>query len=142
MLSHAKRIDAARAAIDSITGRSADEQQRPVPNCPGWTVYNAAAHIGRVAIAWEEMITSPPEDPQSRERGYASSAERPAAATTSELATWANSAIVTWSRMWTAVATSPCPLARERPGCGPGTPPPNSACTGWTSRSPSATTTR
>ena len=93
MLSHAERIDAARSAIGYITGRTADELEQPVPNCPGWTVYNAAAHIGRVGIAWEEMITSPPEDPQSRERGYARSAERPAGATTTELASWVEAAI-------------------------------------------------
>jgi uncharacterized protein (TIGR03083 family) len=93
VLSHTQRIDAARSAIDYITGRTDVEQRRPVPNCPGWTVYNAAAHIGRVGIAWEEMITSPPEDPESRERGYRRSAERPAGTSTAELAAWAHSAI-------------------------------------------------
>ena len=93
LLNHAERIDAARAAIDYITGRSAEQQQRPVPNCPGWTVYNAAAHIGRVSIAWEEMILASPDDPQSRERGYERSGKKPAGTPTTELAAWAHSAI-------------------------------------------------
>ena len=73
-LDHSARIAAARSAIDYICDRSEAELAVPVPNCPGWTVYNAASHIGRVGIAWEEMITSAPEDPESRARGY----ERPA----------------------------------------------------------------
>jgi len=93
MLSHEQRIAAARAAVAYITDRTEDEFAQAVPNCPGWTVYNAAAHIGRVGIAWEEMITSPPEDPQSRERGYAKSADRAPGAAPAELASWVNSAI-------------------------------------------------
>ncbi|MDH3680113.1 MAG: maleylpyruvate isomerase family mycothiol-dependent enzyme [Acidimicrobiia bacterium] len=93
MLNHAERIASARAAVDYITGRSVTEQQRPVPNCPGWTVYNAAAHIGRVSIAWEEMITSAPEDPESRERAYQRSAQQPAGAPMADLAAWAHSAL-------------------------------------------------
>jgi len=93
MLSHEERIETARAAVAYITGRSANEQEQPVPNCPGWTVYNAAVHIGRVGIAWEEMITSPPEDPQSRERGYARGAEQPPGTPPSQLAAWVNAAI-------------------------------------------------
>ena len=93
MLSHEQRIDAARAAVDYITGRTEHELRQPVPNCPGWTVYNAAVHIGRVGMAWEEMITSPPEDPQSRERGYARGADRPPGTPPAELASWMNAAI-------------------------------------------------
>lgn len=93
MLDHNTRLAAARSAIDYITGRSEAEQQQPVPNCPGWTVYNAASHIGRVAIAWEEMITSPPEDPDSRARGYARSEREPEGAPTTDLAAWAHAAI-------------------------------------------------
>lgn len=93
MLSHEERLAAARAAIDYITGRTADEQRQPVPNCPGWTVYNAAAHVGRVAIAWEEMITSPPTDPASRERGYERSAQQPPGAPVTDLAGWAHRAL-------------------------------------------------
>ncbi len=93
MLDHAGRITTARAAIDYITSRSEADQARPVPNCPGWTVYNAASHIGRVAIAWEEMITSPPEDPESRTRGYARSAEQPEGAPLADLAAWSHAAI-------------------------------------------------
>lgn len=93
MLDHAARIAAARGAIDYITGRSGQELTRPVLNCPGWTVYNAASHIGRVAIAWEEMITATPDDPESRTRGYARSAEQPEGAPVADLAAWAHAAI-------------------------------------------------
>ena len=93
MLQHSERLATARAAVEYITSRTDDEQQHPVPNCPGWTVYNAAAHVGRVSIAWEEMITSPPDDPESRTRGYAESEQRPAGAPMADLATWANSAL-------------------------------------------------
>ncbi|MEL6986189.1 MAG: maleylpyruvate isomerase N-terminal domain-containing protein, partial [Actinomycetota bacterium] len=93
MLSHEERQATARAAVAFITGRSADELARPVPNCPGWTVYNAAAHIGRVAIAWEEMISSSPDDPESRQRGYDRSGQQPPGTPVAELAAWANAAI-------------------------------------------------
>lgn len=93
MLDHSERVEAARSAIDYICGRSEAEQARPVPNCPGWTVYNAASHIGRVGIAWEEMITAPPEDPESRARGYERAGRKPAGTPTAELAAWAHSAI-------------------------------------------------
>lgn len=93
MLSHTERLATARAAVAFITGQSAEEQARPVPNCPGWTVYNAAAHIGRVAIAWEEMISSGPDDPESRTRGYDRSGRKPPGTPVTELAAWANAAI-------------------------------------------------
>ena len=93
MLDHSERVAAARAAIDYICGRSNTEQAVSVPNCPGWTVYNAASHIGRVGIAWEEMITSTTEDPESRARGYERAGRKPAGTSTSELAAWAHSAI-------------------------------------------------
>lgn len=93
MLTHAERLAAARSTIDYITGRSAHEQKQPVPNCPGWTVYNAAVHIGRVSIAWESMIRATPDDPDSRTRGYARSEETPAASPMSDLAAWAHAAI-------------------------------------------------
>lgn len=93
MLNHTERVSAAKAAVDYITGRTVEEQQSPVPNCPGWTVYNAAAHVGRVGIAWEEMITSLPDDPESRARGYAESERRPAGASMSGLADWAHAAL-------------------------------------------------
>ena len=93
MLDHAERIVAARSAIDYICGRSDKEQAVPVPNCPGWTVYNAASHIGRVGIAWQEMISSAPDDPQSRERGYERSGRKPAGAPMADLAAWAHSAV-------------------------------------------------
>lgn len=93
MLGHAERLEVARAAVDYITGRSAAEQRRPVPNCPGWTVYNAAAHVGRVSIAWQEMIASAPDDAESRARGYRRAGQQPAGAPTAELARWAHAAL-------------------------------------------------
>lgn len=93
MLDHSGRVAAARSAIDYICGRSEAEQAVPVPNCPGWTVYNAASHIGRVGMAWEEMITSTPDDPESRARGYERAGRKPAGISTAELATCAHSAI-------------------------------------------------
>ena len=93
MLDHSERVAAARSAIDYICGRSEAEQAQAVRNCPGWTVYNAAAHIGRVGIAWEVMITSPPEDPESRQRGYERAGRKPAGTSTDELAAWAHSAV-------------------------------------------------
>ena len=93
MLTHKERVATAVAAVDYITSRTADEQKLAVPNCPGWTVYNAAAHIGRVSIAWQEMISSQPDDPESRSRGYERSGERPAGASMDELASWAHAAL-------------------------------------------------
>ncbi|WP_420443431.1 maleylpyruvate isomerase family mycothiol-dependent enzyme [Candidatus Poriferisodalis sp.] len=87
------RIATARSAIDYICGRTDQEQAEPVPNCPGWTVHNAAAHIGRVGIAWAEMISSAPDDPQSRERGYERSGRKLAGSPMTDLAAWAHSAI-------------------------------------------------
>ncbi len=93
MLDDDQRLAAARAAVDYLTGRTVEEQRLPVPNCPGWSVYNAASHVGRVSIAWAEMIRSSPDDPQSRERGYARSAEQPPGAPMSDLADWAHAAL-------------------------------------------------
>lgn len=30
-------------------GRTTDELAAPIPNCPGWTAYNAAMHVARAA---------------------------------------------------------------------------------------------
>ncbi len=65
MLTHDERIDSARAAVDYICGRSDEEMRLPIPNCPGWTVYHAASHIGRVGIAWGAMVDALPDDPDS-----------------------------------------------------------------------------
>ena len=46
-----------------MTGRDAGEMATPVPNCPGWTVYNAAVHVGRAAAFWELMMQCRPETP-------------------------------------------------------------------------------
>ena len=67
MLSHDERIGAARSAVDYLTGRSDEEWTRPVPNCPGWTVYNAAVHVGRGSVIWHRTLECAPGDPTARE---------------------------------------------------------------------------
>ena len=86
MLTHTERLTTAAAAVDYIAQRSTERPEQAVPNCPGWTIYNVIAHIGRVAIAWSEMISAPPDDPESRARGYRRSAELPAGTPVAELA--------------------------------------------------------
>lgn len=54
MLSHQERITAAREGVDYLMGRTTDELTAPIPNCPGWTVYNAAVHVARAALGWAE----------------------------------------------------------------------------------------
>lgn len=76
MLSHGARLELARSAVEYICTRSTDQMQQPVPNCPGWTVYNAAVHVGKVGIAWQAMIEATPDDPDSRVRGYADADSR------------------------------------------------------------------
>lgn len=93
MASHAQRLDAARGAINYICSRSTDDMTRPVPNCPGWTVYNAAVHIGRVGIAWHSMIDATPDDPDSRVRGYADAEARGSGHQPDVLASWALAAV-------------------------------------------------
>ncbi len=92
-LSQAARIEVARAAVDYLTSRDAAEMAMPVPNCPGWTVYNAAVHVARVSVAWEEMMKCAPDDATARERAYQVSGERPAGAEPAELAQWAYAAL-------------------------------------------------
>ncbi len=93
MLTRDQRLDAARASIDYITGRPEAEQHVEVTNCPGWTVYNAAAHVGRVLVAWEGMINSGPGEEGARDRAYEVSNARPHGAPMSDLRAWAHSAI-------------------------------------------------
>lgn len=93
MLTHQERIDTARSAVEYICGRSDDELRQPVPNCPGWSVYHAASHIGRVAFAWKAMILATPDDPESRNRGYAEADRLPAGTDTATLAASAHDAI-------------------------------------------------
>ena len=89
MLSHNDRLEVARSAVNYICSRSDAEMQRPVPNCPGWTVYNAAVHIGKVGIAWQAMIEATPDDPDSRVRGYADADDRGEGHTAETLRAWA-----------------------------------------------------
>ena len=71
LLSHGERIEAAHRAIDYLMSRHEEELSVPVLNCPGWTVYNTAVHVGRVSLSWGEWIRSDPGDPDARERGFA-----------------------------------------------------------------------
>ena len=93
MLSHTQRIEAARSAVDFICGGNGDALDRPVPNCPGWTIYNAMVHVGRVGIAWRSMILASPDDPDSRARGYADAEARGPGHSPTDLASWAHSAL-------------------------------------------------
>lgn len=93
MVSHADRLAAARDAIQYICSRNAAEMATLVPNCPGWTVYNAAVHIGRVGVAWHSMIQASPDDPDSRMRGYADAESRGSDIAPDVLATWAHEAV-------------------------------------------------
>lgn len=93
VLSHDARLDAARATIDYLMGRDDDEMARAVPNCPGWTVYNAAVHVGKVSIAWEGMINSSPDTPDARDKAYAVAFEQPEGSSVADLAAWAHSAV-------------------------------------------------
>ena len=90
---HQQRLQAARDAVNFICQRDQAELTRPVPNCPGWTVYNAAVHIGRVAVAWKSMIEAAPDDPDSRVRGYAEADARGSGHSVDALASWAHEAI-------------------------------------------------
>ncbi|MGI9596034.1 MAG: maleylpyruvate isomerase N-terminal domain-containing protein [Acidimicrobiales bacterium] len=93
MLNHRERVEVARDAIDYLTGRDHAEMQLPVPNCPGWSVYNTAVHVGRVCVAWEQMMRCSPDDTTARDRAYEISGQRPPGADPAELASWAHSAI-------------------------------------------------
>ncbi|MDG2114015.1 MAG: maleylpyruvate isomerase family mycothiol-dependent enzyme [Actinomycetota bacterium] len=88
-----ERIGVARQAIDYVTGRTDDEMQLPVPNCPGWTVYNAAVHVGRACAFWELMMRCPPDDSTARDRALAAALELPEASTPETLAGWGHSAM-------------------------------------------------
>jgi uncharacterized protein (TIGR03083 family) len=93
MASHAHRLEAARAAISYICSRNAKDMAVTVPHCPGWTVYNAAVHVGRVGVAWHAMIEATPDDPDSRTRGYADAEARGSGHSPDVLASWALAAI-------------------------------------------------
>ena len=93
MLNQAERIALARSAVDYVTGRSSDELAKVVPNCPGWTVYNAAVHICRAAVFWEHMMACPPSDADARTKALAKIAELPSRVDPAELARWAHGAL-------------------------------------------------
>lgn len=93
MVSHQERLDSARDSIGYICSRSAEQMTLAVPNCPGWTVYNAAVHVGRVGVAWHAMIQATPDDPDSRVRGYADAESRGSGHSPDVLASWALAAV-------------------------------------------------
>ena len=93
MLTHEERLAAARDAIGYICSRSQQEMTVSVPNCPGWNVYNAAVHIGRVGVAWHAMINASPDDPDSRVRGYADAESRGSGHAPDVLASWVLAAV-------------------------------------------------
>ncbi len=93
MMGFEERLTEARTAVDYLTGASQEDSERPVPNCPGWTVYNTAVHVGRVAVAWEEMMKSEPGEDGARDRAYEISGRRPTGVDMAELAAWGHSAI-------------------------------------------------
>lgn len=93
MVSHDERLATARSAVDYICSRTDSELAIAVPNCPGWTVYNAAVHIGRVGVAWHSMIQATPDDPDSRVRGYADAESRGSGHAPDVLASWAIAAL-------------------------------------------------
>lgn len=92
-LSFEERIVVARSTIDAITGRSEAEMAVPVPNCPGWTVYNAAVHIGRTCAFWEFMMRCAPDDTTARDRALAEIEKYPTGAAPEMLASWGHSAM-------------------------------------------------
>lgn len=93
MLRQEKRIQTARAAVDYVTGRPSDELVVAVPNCPGWTVYNAAVHICRAAVFWEHMMAFPPTDADARTKALAMVTKLPTGVEPAELASWAHRAL-------------------------------------------------
>lgn len=93
MLTHDERIQSARSAVNYICSRTESELEQPVPNCPGWTVYNAAVHIGRVGVAWHAMILATPDDPESRTRGYADAEARGSGHSPETLGSWVDAAL-------------------------------------------------
>ncbi len=93
MLSYEKRLSLAHEAIDYLMGRSDDEMSQPVPNCPGWTVRNAAVHVGRVGVFWEEMMGCSPNDTEARNRALTTLKNLPEGVATDQLAQWAHSSI-------------------------------------------------
>ena len=87
------RLATARATIGYVMSRHPGEMTSPVPNCPGWTVYNAAVHIGRACVFWEEMMASPPDDSSARDRALATITRLPTGVDLTQLAAWAESAM-------------------------------------------------
>ena len=93
ILDHEQRLAAARDTIDYLMSRDEEEMAVAVTNCPGWTVYNAAVHVGKVSIAWEGMIGSTPTTPNAREKAYEVSFSKPEGSPVADLSAWAHSAI-------------------------------------------------
>lgn len=88
MLDVAQRTEIARSAIEYITGRAAEEMAQPVPNCPGWTVYNAAVHVGRTSVFWYEMMQCRRDDATARDRALATMVALPEGVPADQLKEW------------------------------------------------------
>lgn len=93
VLNHGERVEVAHSVVDYVMGRSSEEMSRPVSNCPGWTVYNAAVHVARAGVAWEAMMGCAIGDSTARERAFAKSDALPSGVAISELDRWARSVI-------------------------------------------------
>lgn len=93
MLTYEKRLALAHEAIDYLMGRTDDEMTQPVPNCPGWTVRNAAVHVGRVGVFWEEMMGCSPDDSEARNRALVTLQGLPEGVGMEQLASWAHASI-------------------------------------------------
>lgn len=91
MLSHDERVTVARSAVDYLTGPTRTEMTRPVPNCPGWTVYNAAVHVARSCVSWEHMMGCAPDDATARDRAAAARETLPSGVEPAELHGWCRS---------------------------------------------------
>lgn len=90
-LEHRERLDVARDALRYLTERGDDQLERPVPNCPEWTVYNAVVHVCRSALGWHEWMRFEPGDSDAYEAGATARDREPTGVPMATLAGWANS---------------------------------------------------
>jgi uncharacterized protein (TIGR03083 family) len=91
MLTHVQRVEVARSAIEYLTSRSRGEMSQRVSNCPGWSVYNAAVHVARSCVSWEQMMAADPDDGTARDRAAATRESLPSGVEPPVLAAWCQS---------------------------------------------------